>query len=244
VLRVENLSTRKGTVVDASLIARAGEVVGLAGLVGSGKSEVMRAVFGVEAIAGGRVLLRGRDVTGATTKSLLDQGMFYIPPDRREEGQVMMRSCRENVALPALDRPPFRRGWLLDRAAERRRVDELAGRMNLQPHRIERAVDHFSGGNQQKVMLAKCLTRPVEVFVFDEPTVGVDVGTRAAIYAFIRDLCAAGAAVVLISSDLPEILNLTRRVYVFSRGRMRAELEGEAITEENLLRHFFEKEAA
>jgi ribose transport system ATP-binding protein len=244
VLRIENLSTRKGTVVDASLIARAGEVVGLAGLVGSGKSEVMRAVFGVEAIAGGRVLLRGRDVTGATTKSLLDQGMFYIPPDRREEGLVMMRSCRENVALPALDRPPFRRGWLLDRAAERRRVDELAGRMNLQPHRIERAVDHFSGGNQQKVMLAKCLTRPVEVFVFDEPTVGVDVGTRAAIYAFIRDLCAAGAAVVLISSDLPEILNLTRRVYVFSRGRMRAELEGEAITEENLLRHFFEKEAA
>ena len=116
--------------------------------------------------------------------------------------------------------------------------------MNLQPRRIERAVDFFSGGNQQKVLLARCLTRPVDVFVFDEPTVGVDVGTRAAIYAFIRDLCEAGAAVVLISSDLPEILHLTRRVYVFYRGRVQAELEGDAISEETLLRHFFEREAA
>ncbi len=100
--------------------------------------------------------------------------------------------------------------------------------MNLQPRRIERAVDFFSGGNQQKVLLARCLTRPVDVFVFDEPTVGVDVGTRAAIYAFIRDLCEAGAAIVLISSDLPEILHLSRRVYVFYRGRVQAELSGDA----------------
>jgi ribose transport system ATP-binding protein len=93
-------------------------------------------------------------------------------------------------------------------------------------------------------MLAKCLTRPVDVFVFDEPTVGVDVGTRAAIYSFIRDLCEAGAAVVLISSELPEILHLTRRVYVFYRGRICAEIEGAAIAEENLLRHLFGREAA
>ena len=243
-LRIEGLSTRTRTVVEASLVFHGGEVVGLAGLVGSGKSEVMRAAFGVDAIAGGRVLLDGNDVTGSTTRALLDHGLFYMPPDRREEGLLMMRSCRENVALPALDRAPFAGRVFLDRAGERRRVDELAGRMNLQPRRIERAVDHFSGGNQQKVMLAKCLTRPVAVFVFDEPTVGVDVGTRAAIYAFIRDLCAAGAAIVLVSSDLPEILHLSRRVYIFSRGRVRAEIEAPAISEENVLRHFFEKEAA
>jgi ribose transport system ATP-binding protein len=106
------------------------------------------------------------------------------------------------------------------------------------------AVEYFSGGNQQKVMLAKCLTRPIDVFVFDEPTVGVDVGTRAAIYAFIRDLCEAGAGVVLISSDLPEILHMCRRVYVFYRGRIQAEIEGDAISEENLLKHFFERQAA
>ena len=156
----------------------------------------------------------------------------------------MMRSCRENIALPSLDRPPFSRGVFLDRAGEAKKAAELADRMNLQPRRVERAVDFFSGGNQQKVLLARCLTRPVDVFVFDEPTVGVDVGTRAAIYAFIRDLCEAGAAIVLISSDLPEILHLTRRVYVFYRGRVQAELEGGEINEENLLRHFFEREAA
>ncbi|MEO8668628.1 MAG: sugar ABC transporter ATP-binding protein, partial [Bauldia sp.] len=246
-LRIEHLSTPTATVVDASLTVRSGEIVGLAGLVGSGKSEVMRAAFGVTPIASGKVHLKGRDVTGASTRALLDQGLFYIPPDRREEGLIMMRSCRENVALPSLARPPFSRGGLLDRAGEARKVDELAERMNLQPRRIERAVDYFSGGNQQKVMLAKALTRetrPVDVFVFDEPTVGVDVGTRASIYAFIRDLCEAGAAIVLISSDLPEILNLTRRVYVFYRGRICAEIEGEAISEANVLRHFFEREAA
>lgn len=244
VLRIDNLTTRKGTVIDASVNVHAGEIVGLAGLVGSGKSDVMRAVFGVEEIAAGRVFLKGKEVTGIATGSLLDRGLFYLPPDRREEGLVMMRSCRENVALPSLDCPPFSRGWFLDRRGEARKVSELAERINLQPRRIERAVDQFSGGNQQKVMLAKCLTRPVEVYVFDEPTVGVDVGTRAAIYAFICDLCEAGAAIVLISSDLPEILHLTRRVYIFARGRIRAEIEGDAITEENLLRHFFEKEAA
>jgi ribose transport system ATP-binding protein len=244
VLKIETLSTPKRTVIEASLSVRAGEIVGLAGLVGSGKSEVMRAAFGIGEISAGRVFLKGKDVTGASTRKLLDQGLFYIPPDRREEGLVMMRSCRENIALPSLAEPPFSRGWLLDRAGEARKVGELAERMNLQPRRIERAVDYFSGGNQQKVMLAKCLTRPVDVFVFDEPTVGVDVGTRAAVYSFIRDLCEAGAAVVLISSDLPEILNLTRRVYIFYRGRVRAEIEGAAITEENLLGHFFEREAA
>jgi ribose transport system ATP-binding protein len=204
----------------------------------------MRAAFGIGPIASGHVILKGEDVTGLSTSDLLARGLFYIPPDRREEGLIMMRSCRENIALPSLDRPPFSRGIVLDRAGEAKKTAELADRMNLQPRRVDRVVEFFSGGNQQKVLLARCLTRPVDVFVFDEPTVGVDVGTRAAIYAFIRDLCEAGAAIVLISSDLPEILHLTRRVYVFYRGRVQAELEGEAISEENLLRHFFEREAA
>jgi len=243
-LRIERLTTRSGTVLDASLSVRAGEIVGLAGLVGSGKSEVMRAAFGLEPIASGRVILRGEDVTGATTRELLNRGLFYLPPDRREEGLVMMRSCRENMSLPSLDRRPFARGPLLDRAGEARRTTELADRMNLRPRRVERSVDHFSGGNQQKVLLARCLTRDVDVYVFDEPTVGVDVGTRAAIYSFIRDLCEAGAAVVLISSDLPEIIHLARRACVFYRGRIQAELVGDEITEQNLLAHFFDRGTA
>jgi ribose transport system ATP-binding protein len=244
VLKIENLSTPNGAVLGASLTVRRGEVVGLAGLVGSGKSEVMRAAFGAEPISAGRVLLKGEDVTGQPVRALLNRGMFYLPADRRDEGLIMMRSCRENISLPSLDRRPFSFGPILERVAEIRETGTLADRVNLQPRRIERIVELFSGGNQQKVMLAKCLTRPVDLFVLDEPTVGVDVGTRAAIYAFIRDLCEAGAAVVIVSSDLPEVLHLPRRVYVFYRGRIQATLEGEQITEENLLRHFFDREAA
>jgi ribose transport system ATP-binding protein len=244
VLRIENLSTPSGTVREASLSVSRGEVVGLAGLVGSGKSEVMRAAFGIEPISAGSVRLKGEEVTGKKPRELMDRGLFYLPPDRRAEGLMMIRSCLENMTLPSLSRPPFMRGGFLDRAAERRAAAGLAQRLNLQPPRIDRAVDHFSGGNQQKVLLAKSLSRPVDVFVFDEPTVGVDVATRAAIYAFIRDLCEAGAAIILVSSDLPEILHLNHRAYVFYRGRIQAELAGAEITEENVLRHFFERQAA
>jgi ribose transport system ATP-binding protein len=243
-LRIENLSTRSGSIADVSLSMRKGEVVGLAGLLGSGKSEAMRAAFGIAPIASGRVLLKGKDVTGGSPRKLLDAGLFYVPPDRREEGLMMIRSCLENMMLPAISRPPVARGMFLDRAAERSAASGLAERLNLQPPKIDRAVDHFSGGNQQKVLLAKSLSRPVDVFVFDEPTVGVDVGTRVAIYGFIRDLCEAGAAIVLISSDLPEILHLAHRAYVFHRGRIQAELPKQEISEERLLSLFFDRKAA
>jgi ribose transport system ATP-binding protein len=148
------------------------------------------------------------------------------------------------VALATLDAPDLALGPFLRRGAEREKVQELVARMNLQPPRIEREVDHFSGGNQQKILLARSLTRAVKLFAFDEPTVGVDVSTRVAIYEFIRDLCEAGAAILLISSDLPEILHLSNRVYVMYRGRLRAELAGGAINQETVLGHLFEREAA
>ena len=243
-LRVDGLTTADGRVEDVSLTLSKGEVVGIAGLIGSGKSEVARACFGWEPLARGKVTFDGADTTGLTPRQMLDRGFFYNPPDRREEGLVMMRSVRENVALPSLLRPDFSRGGLLRLGAERAKVAEIAERLNLQPPNLERAVDHFSGGNQQKVLLGKSLTRDVKLFVFDEPTVGVDVGTRVAIYDFIRALCEAGAAILLISSDLPEILHLPHRVYVMHRGRLRAELKGEEITEAAVLGHFFEREAA
>ncbi len=243
-LSVERLTTASGSVVEASLSVCAGEIVGLAGLVGSGKSEVARACFGLEKIAEGHVRLKGEEVTGQGPKRMLKRGFFYVPPDRRDEGLMMMRPVRENVSLPSLTLAPFGNGALLDRRGETDRVRRLAEQLNLQPPRIERAVEAFSGGNQQKVLLAKSRTRPVQVFAFDEPTVGVDVGTRVAIYEFIRDLCEAGAGILLISSDLPEVLNLSNRAYVFYRGRVQAELAGDEITEEKVLSHFFERDAA
>lgn len=243
-LSVEDLTAADGTVTGVSLDVRRGEIVGLAGLVGSGKSEVARACFGLKPLAAGRVAFAGAETTGATPRQMLDRGFFYVPPDRRDEGLLMMRTVRENVALAALSTPAFSRGPLLRRGAEAAQAEALVRRLNLQPPKLERAVDHFSGGNQQKVLLAKSLTRAVKLFVFDEPTVGVDVGTRVAIYEFIRDLCEAGAGVLLISSDLPEVLHLTSRVYVMCRGRLTAELHGAEITQESVLRYCFEREAA
>jgi ribose transport system ATP-binding protein len=243
-LEIERLTTATDTVRDVSIHVRAGEIVGLAGLVGSGKSEVARACFGIEPIRSGRVRFLGRDTTAATPRRMLDQGFFYVPPDRRAEGLVVNRGARENIALPVLHDNAFSGPLFLKRGAEKAKATDLARKLQLHPLNIERPVEHFSGGNQQKVLLAKALTREVKLFVFDEPTVGVDVGTRVAIYEFIRDLCQSGAGVLLISSDLPEILHLTNRAYVMYRGSLRAELQGADITEDKVMRHFFEREAA
>jgi ribose transport system ATP-binding protein len=186
----------------------------------------------------------GRDVTGRSARGMLDLGAFYLPPDRREEGLVMMRSVRENVALPWLGARPFTRFGFLDRGSERGKVRDVVDRLNLQPRNIERDLERLSGGNQQKVLLAKGLVSAVKLFILDEPTVGVDVGTRVAIYGFIRDLCESGAGVLLISSDLPEILHLTNRTYVMYRGDLRAELAGTEITQDRVLANFFERTRA
>lgn len=243
-LRIANLSTRSGSVRNASIEVRAGEIVGLAGLVGSGKSEIMRAAFGLEPLASGTIELNSRPVAKSRPRDLLDAGLVYLPPDRRNEGLAMMRSCRENVSMAALRQRPFARGLFLDRTGERQETQRLLHRMELNPMRPDANVEAFSGGNQQKVLLGRSLARPFSVYVFDEPTVGVDVGTRGAIYRFLGSLCEAGAAVVLISSDLPEILYLANRAYVFAKGEVRAEVPASQLDEGALLKHFFERQEA
>lgn len=240
---IENLSTVSGSVRNVSLEVRAGEIVGFAGLVGSGKSEVIRAAFGLERLSAGRVVLHGRDVTGRPQRDLLAGGFMYLPGDRKAEGLMMMRSCRENVCLSALDQHLVS-GFLLNRGREASSSRAVLTRMELSPKSPERAVESFSGGNQQKVLLGRSLMRPVSVYAFDEPTVGVDVGTRASIYKFISDLCGQGAAIILISSDLPEVTNLAHRAYVFANGRLQAELNDQQLEEDSILPHFFARQAA
>ncbi len=242
-LRVDRLTTADGSVRDVSIEVRAGEIVGIAGLVGCGKSEVARACFGLLPVARGRVVFGGREVTGSAPRRMLDLGFSYLPPDRHSEGLVLARSAKENVSLPALHLPAFSGGVFLKRAQERRRVLELARQLQLQPLDIQRETGAFSGGNQQKVLIAKMLTREVKLFAFDEPTVGVDVSTRVAIYRLIADLCEGGAGVLVVSSDLPEILHLCNRAYVMFRGRIQVELQGGQITEDRVLSHFFERAA-
>ena len=156
----------------------------------------------------------------------------------------MVRPVRENMSLASLGGERFRRGIFVDRAWERRVVAETSECLNLSPNRPEMTVDRLSGGNQQKVMLARSLICDIDLVILDEPTVGVDVGTRHAIYRFIVDLAEGGAAVVIVSSDLSEILNLADRAYVFHRGHIQAEFCGGDLTEENVLARFFGKGSA
>ena len=248
-LTIENLNiTGDNAVHNASIKVRQGEVVGIAGLVGSGKSSIGRACFGLEKIISGKITFDGDVVFDRDTRvnrlgprPMLDRGLYYLPSNRRAEGLVMLQNVRENLSLASLGLPDFSNKLFLKKRAERIKAKKVVNQLDLSPPNIERALEHFSGGNQQKVMVGKCLVRDVKLFVFDEPTVGVDVGARVSIYEFIRDLCEAGAGILLISSDLPEILHLTHRTYVMYRGNIRAELEKSEISEASVLNHFFEK---
>jgi ribose transport system ATP-binding protein len=223
-----------------SLDVRAGEVLGVAGLVGSGKSRLWRGVLGLQPLLAGRVVVKGRDVTGQLTRKLLDEGIFYLPPDRKNEGLQMTASARDNIALTLLDRADVSGPiGFVSPGRVRRLAAEIGRRVDISPDYMKRAVVNLSGGNQQKVLFGKGFGRDREVYIFDEPTVGVDMGTRAALYQLVKEIAEAGKAVVLISSDLPEVMNLAHRLLVFSQGRISAELEGPSITEENVLKHFF-----
>ncbi len=229
---------------DVSLTVSAGEIVGLAGLIGSGKSEVGRAIFGLEPLTAGVIRFRGTGIRRPKPGAMLAAGLVYLPPDRRTEGLVLERSVRENIALSALPLPEFSWAGFLARRRERGICAALADRLRITPPRIERAATYFSGGNQQKVVIAKGLTRRPRLFIMDEPTTGVDVGAKAEVYALMKDLVEReGAGILLISSDLPEILHLTCRAYVMYRGRIRAELKAAEITEQAVLSHFFESRA-
>ena len=249
ILNIENLNiTGDNAVNNASINVCRGEVVGLAGLVGSGKSSIGRACFGLEQIVEGKITYdgdvvfdRAARVNKLGPRPMLDRGLYYLPSNRRAEGLVMLQNVRENLSLASLLLPAFSNMFFLKKRSERAEAKKVARRLDLNPPNIERNLEHFSGGNQQKVMVGKCLVRDVKLFVFDEPTVGVDVGARVSIYEFIRELCEAGAGILLISSDLPEILHLTHRTYIMYRGSVRAELDKSEINEASVLNHFFEK---
>jgi ribose transport system ATP-binding protein len=242
-LEVDHLTLDDQTVNDVSFHARAGEVTGIAGLVGCGKSELVRAVFGLETIASGAIRVGGVPVTRPSPAELLRRAVCYFPSDRVAEGLALGRPVRENTSMAALDLPAFARASILQRRSERRVVRDIVEKLKLRPPYIERIVAHFSGGNRQKVLLARGLTRNIRVYLFDEPTVGIDVGAKVEVYDLMKDLVAAGAAVVLVSSELPEVLNLSHRLYVMHRSRMVAELTGSDINEPEVLSHFFREQA-
>ncbi|MEX0810208.1 MAG: sugar ABC transporter ATP-binding protein [Dongiaceae bacterium] len=240
VLTLDRMSTVDGRVKDVSLEIREGEIVGLAGLVGCGKSEIGRACFGVSPIASGKMRYNGQPVDRIRPRRMLVGGVSYVPADRRREGIMPGRNLRENISISFLDLLTCVPG-LLDRRRERRRARELASQMSVSPLDTEREITYYSGGNQQKSMIARYLGRDTQVFIFDEPTTGIDVGAKTQIYDFFKSLIERGIAIVLISSDIAEITNLCHRVYVVHNGSIRTHFVGEDITEPNILSAYFDQ---
>ncbi|MFD0859077.1 sugar ABC transporter ATP-binding protein [Roseovarius aquimarinus] len=235
-LEVEGL--RAWGVNGASLAARRGEVLGMAGLVGSGKSRLFRALMGIQPIRGGSVRWKGEDITGAATRHVIGAGIHYLSSDRKAEGLDLAKTAWQNLGIDLM--MGREASAMIRPRALRAASAEIFETVELKDSYRPKAVAQLSGGNQQKVLFAKSFGHDADLFIFDEPTVGVDMGTRAALYRLIGDIAASGKAVVVISSDLPEVLNLAHRVLVMAEGRITAELTGADRTEDNVLRHFFD----
>jgi ribose transport system ATP-binding protein len=243
-LKVTDLTLANRMVEGVDFYARAGEITGVAGLVGCGKSELVRAVYGLEVLETGEVTIAGEPYHHPTPARSLKQGICYFPSDRVVEGLALNRPIRENASMAALDLAQFARMRVLQRGSERKVIQEIVDRLRLRPPNIERIVANLSGGNRQKVMLARGLTRETSIFLFDEPTVGIDVGAKIEVYELMKQLVENGAAIVLVSSELPEVLHLSNRLYVMHRGQMVAELTGKDINEQAVLSSFFQDESA
>lgn len=242
-LRTEGLTLEDGRVRNASIEARSGEIVGIAGLVGCGKSELIRAVYGLERVAAGRVLQGEAVISAPDPSGSLRRGVCYFPSDRAREGLALSRPIRENASMAALDTAAYARAGMLRLGGERRQITDILTRLRLRPPQIERAVGGLSGGNRQKVLLARGMTRPMDIFMFDEPTVGIDVGAKLEVYGLMQELVAAGKTVVLVSSELPEVMGLAHRIYVMHEGRVVAHLQREEFSEAAILAHFFARPA-
>ncbi|MER6683443.1 sugar ABC transporter ATP-binding protein [Streptomyces olivaceoviridis] len=225
--------TREGVFTDVSFEVRRGEIVGLAGLVGAGRTEVARAVFGVDRWDAGEVEVGGRRLTNGAPSAAMAAGLALVPEDRRAQGLVMDMSIERNIGLTGL-RTTARAG-LVHRTAERSRSLDWAVKLQVKYARIADAVSTLSGGNQQKVVLAKWLATGPQVLIVDEPTRGIDVGTKAEVHRLLGELAADGVAVLMISSDLPEILGMADRVLVMHEGRITAEIPRADATEETVM---------
>ena len=233
VLKVHRL-TREGVFFDVSFEVKAGEIVALAGLVGAGRSEVARAVFGIDKPDAGHVEIDGNRLAPGRPLAAMRAGIGFVPEDRRQQGLVMDLSIARNATMTRTG--ALARGGLIRGASEDSLAREWAARLQLKFHRLQDPVGFLSGGNQQKVVLAKWLATEPKLLILDEPTRGIDVGTKSEVHRLMSELAGQGLAVLMISSELPEVLGMADRVLVMHEGRLAAEIGRDEANEENVIR--------
>jgi len=232
VLEVEGLN-RAGLFHDVSFQVRAGEIVALAGLVGAGRSEIARAVFGVDPYDSGRVTVAGRRLPQRRPRAAIAAGMAFVPEDRRQQGLVIEGTIARNVA--SVIRTRLDKAGIITGRAENKAAGPWAARLEVKTSALDMRAATMSGGNQQKVVLAKWLATEPKLLIIDEPTRGIDVGTKAEVHRLLSDLAGRGLAIVMISSELPEVLGMADRVLVVHEGRISAELDRDRATAEAVM---------
>ncbi len=232
VLRVEDLA-RDGALAPVSLSLRAGEILGVAGLMGSGRTELARAIFGADPVDAGSVTVCGKPIPHNNPAASIAAGLGFLTEDRKQQGLVLLMSVAENITLTSLDE--ISRHGALDLAAERQRAGALVERLKIRTASLAQEAVNLSGGNQQKVVLARWLAAGCKVLLFDEPTRGIDVGAKAEIYELIGELVERGVAVILISSEMAELLGLADRVAVMHEGEVQGILDRAEATQEKIM---------
>jgi ribose transport system ATP-binding protein len=232
VLRVEAFES-PGRFWDVNFSAHRGEILGIAGMVGSGRTEVVRALFGADPGARGRVYLHGRAVRFTNPREAIKQGMGLLPEERKSQGLVLLLSVRDNISLAILSR--LSRFGIINRMRQSTLVRDLVRRLGIRTPGLEQLAMYLSGGNQQKLVLAKWLARQCSVLIFDEPTRGIDVGSKAEIYRLMSEMCRRGAAVIMVSSELLELLSMSDKIVVMRHGHVAGEIPREEATEERVL---------
>ncbi len=232
VLKVEHLNAGK-MVQDISLELHKGEILGFAGLMGAGRTEFARALFGADPVESGDIYINGEKVTIRNPQDAVRYGLGYLSEDRKRYGVVIQKNVGENITLAALDR--FLRGLFIDEKKEREESLRHIDNLKIKTPSVDQLVVNLSGGNQQKVVVAKWLTRNCDILIFDEPTRGIDVGTKNEIYKLMNQLAANGKSIIMISSEMTEILRMSDRVLVMCEGRKEGELSIEEATQEKIM---------
>ncbi|WP_282942669.1 sugar ABC transporter ATP-binding protein [Paenibacillus sp. RC67] len=232
VLEVKH-ATRKGLFEDVSFQVRGGEIVGFSGLMGSGRTEIMRALFGLDHLDSGEILLFGKKVMIKKPVDAVKLGIGFITEDRKDEGLVLDFSVRDNMVLPSLS--SFTSKGLISSQKEKTFVDALIKRLQIKTHSSETAAGNLSGGNQQKVVIAKWIGIGPKLLILDEPTRGVDVGAKREIYQLMNELTGHGVAIIMVSSELPEVLGMSDRIVVVHEGHITGELSKEEATQEKIM---------
>ena len=233
VLRVENLSLRD-VYKDISFNVHRKEVVGFYGLVGAGRSEIMETIFGVRKPDSGKIFMNGKESTIRTSVDAVKNKIGFVTENRKEQGLVLDKSCRENISLAKL--PWISKFGFVDEKATYDIYNEYHDKMRISSPSSEQQIVYLSGGNQQKVVIGKWLTTQPDLLILDEPTRGIDVGSKSEIHKLIADLAESGMAVIVISSEMPEIMGVSNRIYTIAQGLITDEFKGDEITEENLIK--------